>query len=150
MSNALSGNDSLTLNNRIFSDYADGKALDLKFPNPIASAKTGKNGNSLFAQNQTGKRGELTIRLIKGSGDDQYLNGLTTQQQANFPGTVLNQGQYVKQIGDGKGNIAADTYILSGGIITHLIDAESDVEGGTDQNISIWKLTFTNAPRTIT
>jgi hypothetical protein len=104
----------------------------------------------LFSQNQTGKRAELTIRLIKASPDDQYLNGLLVQQQANFSGSVLSQGEYVKQIGGGQGTVVADTRIISGGIITNEVDSESDADGGTDQNVSIWKLTFTSAPRTDT
>jgi hypothetical protein len=147
---ALSGNDSVTLNNRIFSNFADADIAKLTFPNDIAAVKTGKNGNSLYALNETGKQAEFEMRLVRASPDDDYMNSLLIQQQANFASTVLSQGEFVKQVGDGSGNIANDTYIVSGGIITRQVDAQSNVEGNVDQSVSVWKMKFTNAPRTIT
>ena len=52
---ALSGNDTVVLNNRTFADFADGNVAELTFPNDIANVKTGKNGNSIYGLNETGK-----------------------------------------------------------------------------------------------
>lgn len=147
---ALSGSDTIMVNNRIFSDLADGDCVMLKFPNDIAQAKTGKNGNSLFALNETGKQCEVDIKVVRGSSDDKFLNNLLTQQQLNFAGTVLLIGEFIKQLGDGAGNISNDTYILSGGVFTRQVDAKNNVEGDVDQSTSTYKLKFTNAPRVIT
>src|SRR5574343_365456 len=102
---ALSGNDSVIINNRIFADFADGNVAELTFPNDIATVKTGKDGNSIYGLNETGKQSELKIRLIRGSADDKFLNGLLAQQQQNFAGFPLMIGQFIKKIGDGSGNI---------------------------------------------
>lgn len=147
---SLSGNDSVVINNRVFADFADGDIVDLTFPNDIAQVKTGKNGNSIYALNETGKQAEMKLRVMRGSSDDKFLNNLLVQQQANFAGTILLIGQFVKKIGDGLGNITSDTYILGGGVFTKVPEAKSNVEGNTDQSIVLYTLKWTNAPRAIT
>ena len=97
---ASSGNDSLTLNNYIFSGLADANVVELTFPNDIAEVKVGKNGNALFALNESGKVAEMAIRVVRGSTDDQYLLGLITSQQNNFAGFTLLTGSFVKSLGD--------------------------------------------------
>jgi len=147
---ALSGNDTIVINNRIFSDLADGDAIDLTFPNEIANVKTGKNGNSIYGLNESGKQCEVKMRIVRGSADDKFLNNLLVQQQANFSGTVLMFGQFVKKIGDGAGNVGSDTYIMSGGIFSKAIEGKSNVEGDVAQSVSMYTLKFSNAPRAIT
>lgn len=147
---ALSGNDTVVINNRSFADFADGNVVELTFPNDIATVKTGKNGNSIYGLNETGKQCEMKIRLIRGSADDKFLNNLLQQQQANFSGMVLLIGQFIKKVGDGLGNVTSDTYITSGGVFTKLVEAKSNVEGDSEQSVSIYTIKFTNAPRAIT
>lgn len=147
---ALSGADTLTLNNRVFSDFADATYAELTFPNDIASVKTGKNGNSIYGFNESGKQCELKLRLVRASADDKFLNGLLAAQQNNFAGTTLMIGQFVKSIGDGQGNIQSDTYVMSGGVFTKPVEGKSNAEGDTDQSVAMYTLKFSNAPRAIT
>lgn len=147
---ALSGSDTAIINNRILADLADGNAVELTYPNEIANVKTGKNGNSIYGLNETGRQCEVKIRLIRGSADDKYMNGLLTQQQANFAGTTLAIGEFIKKIGDGAGSVNSDTYILSGGIFTKQIEAKMNVEGDSEQSVSIYSMKFANAPRVVT
>lgn len=146
---ALSGADTINLNNRVLTDLADGNCVELTYPTEIANVKTGKNGNSIYGLNESGKQAELSIRVIRGSNDDKWLNNLLAQQQANFAGTVLLVGQFIKKLGDGAGNVASDTYIASGGVFTKGVEAKSNVDGETDQSISVYKMKFSNAPRVI-
>lgn len=147
---SLSGADTVTLNDRNFADFADGNFAELTFPNEIASVKTGKNGNSIYALNETGRQAEFKLRVIRGSSDDKYLNGLLAAQQNNFSATVLTVGEFIKKIGDGQGNITSDIYVVSGGIMTKPVDAKSNAEGDTEQSVSIYTFKFANAPRRIT
>lgn len=147
---ALSGNDTININNRNFSDLADGDVADLTFPNDIAQVKTGKNGNSLFALNESGKQAELKLRVVRGSSDDKFLNNLLANQQSNFSGFVLMIGTFTKKLGDGAGNVLADTYIMSGGVFTKIPEVKSNVEGNVDQSVSMYTIKFTNAPRVLT
>ena len=146
---ALSGADTITLNNYVFVDLADGNCVELTFPSDIANVKTGKNGNSIFALNESGRQAEVKIRVLRGSADDIQLNSWLSAQNQNFSGTVLLTGQFIKKIGDGLGNITNDTYSLSGGVFTKQVMGKTNTEGETDQSISEYMIKFTNAPRTL-
>ena len=147
---SISGNDTSIIDKRVLNDLADGDAITISFEGEIASLKTGKNGNSIYSLNETGKQAIVKIRVLRGSEDDKILNNRLIQQQANFAGHILISGQFIKKIGDGKGNITSDTYIMSGGIFTKQVDAKSNVEGDTEQSVSIYTIKFSNAPRAIT
>ena len=45
---ALSGQDTIILNNYLFEGEGDGNYIELTFPTEIANVKTGKNGNSIY------------------------------------------------------------------------------------------------------
>lgn len=147
---AMSGLDTIKINNRILADLADADAVALTFPNEIASVKTGKNGNSLFSANETGRQAEVAIRVVRGSSDDKFLNNLLSQQIANFAGFILMTGEFVKRIGDGLGSVASDTYINSGGVFSKQVEAKSNAEGDSEQSVSIYTIKFSNSPRVIT
>jgi len=147
---AMTGSDSITINNRVFSSLATGTCLELTYPNDIASVKTGKDGNSIYGLNETGKQCEVKIHVIRGSQDDKFLNNLLTQQNANFAGFPLMIGQFIKKIGDGQANITSDTYIMSGGVFTKIPEARTNVEGEAEQSIAVYTLKFSNAPRVLT
>lgn len=147
---SLSGQDTIVINNRVFTGLADQNYVELTFPNDIAGVKTGKNGNSIYGFNESGRQCEVKVKLLRGSTDDQFLNNLLSQQQANFAGTVLLQGQFIKKIGDGAGNITSDTYIMSGGVFTKIPEGKSNAEGETDQSVVMYTIKFSNAPRILT
>lgn len=144
---ALSGNDTLVLNNRIFGDFADADNIDLDFPNGIATVKKGKNNNALFALNTQGQIGVMKLRLVRASDDDNFLLALLNTQNADFPSTVLLAGQYVKNIGDGQGDVTPDTYLLSGGIFQKQTPGKENVEGNVEQAITIYEIHFSKVIR---
>lgn len=147
---AMSGSDTLSINNHVFADFADATVAELTFPNDIAAVKTGKNGNSIYGLNETGRNAELKIRVLRASADDKFLNGLLAQQQNNFAGFPLMIGQFIKKIGDGAGNITSDTYVCGGGVFTKYPAGKTNVEGETDQSVAEYTIKFANAPRAIT
>lgn len=147
---AMSGNDTIIINNRPIADFATGTVAELKFPNAIANVKTGKNGNSIYSLNESGRQAELVLHVIRGGADDKFFNGLLAAQQLNFAGFPLMVGQLIKKVGDGKGNITSDTYDVDGGIFTKQVEAKSNVEGDSEQSVSVYTFMFSNAPRAIT
>lgn len=146
---AMTGNDTFVLNNRVLNDLASGDCVKLEFPNEIASVETGKNGNSIFSQNESGRQVNVEVRVIRGSSDDRFLNGLLAQQNLNFAGFPLMVGQFIKKIGDGSGNISPDTYTLSGGVFTKPVAAKTNTVGDVEQSLAIYSMRFSLAPRTI-
>ena len=150
MALALSGQDTIVINGYVFTGLADANFVELTFPNDIANVKTGKNGNSIYGFNESGKQCEVKLRVVRGSADDLFLQGLLAGQQSNFAGTVLMQGQFIKKIGDGQGNITSDTYIMGGGVFTKIPEAKSNADGEVEQSIAMYTLKFTNSPRVLT
>ena len=147
---ALTGNDTLVINNQVLdTGLADEDVVMLEFPNNIANVKVGKNGNALFALNESGNICHAVIRVLRGNATDQFLNNLLSQQQANFAGTILLQGQFVKKVGDGAGNITSDTYVVSAGVFDKLVPAKTNTSGNTDQSISVYEIMFAQAVRVL-
>ena len=146
---ALSGSDTIKINNKILADFADGDIAILNFPNELASVKTGKNGNSIYSFNETGRQCELVLRVVRGSADDKFMQGLLSSMKANFSGFILMTGEFIKKVGDGAGNLTNDTYIMSGGIFTKDIEAKSNTEGDSGQSVVTYTMRFSNGPRAI-
>ena len=153
---ALSGADTISINTKNISDLADGNCVELTFPNDIAQVKTGKNGNSLYSLNESGKQCEVKIRVVRGSDSDKFLLGLLSAQQNDFASTVLMIGEFIKKIGNGisasgatTATVSSDTYIMSGGVFTKQVEAKMNVEGDTEQSVSIYTMKFSNSPRVI-
>lgn len=146
---SLTGQDTILINNYLFTGLADENYVELTWPAEIANVKTGKNGNSIYAFNATGRQCEVKIRVLRGSADDQFLNNLLAQQQANFAGFSTMSGQFIKKIGDGQGNITNDTYNMAGGVFVKQVEGKSNADGDIAQSVAEYMLKFTNSPRTI-
>jgi hypothetical protein len=145
----VTSNDTLTLNSHVFVDQAFGDISKITFPNELVNLKTGKNGNTVFAQNASGFNANLELRLLRGSTDDQFLDALILAPGSSFPSTTLLSGTFVKMLGDGQGNVVSDTYTLSGGVISKEIEGKENVEGDTEQAVATYMVKFASAARVI-
>src|SRR5690348_10966631 len=130
---ALTGKDTIKINDRLLNDLCDQDTCVLDFPNDLMSVKTGKNGNSIFAFNYTGRQVEVTLRVLRGSADDKFLNNLLQIMIGNPPAFTLMNGTFQKNIGQGNGSIIADIYVLSGGVFKKNTAAKENAEGDTEQ-----------------
>jgi hypothetical protein len=146
----LTGEDTIILNEAVLTDLADGDVGTLDFPNDIMAMSTGKNKNTIFAKDESGCNAELVVRVPRGSSDDKRLNGLFQSQENNFTGFVLLSGAVVKRLGDGAGNITYDTYPLEAGMFRRAVDVASNVNGDTNQGVSIYTIRFALATRALT
>jgi len=147
---ALSGDDTVVIQQRNIVDLATGDYAEVTFPNGVADLKTGKNGNSIVGFNYSGLQCEFKLMLIRGSADDQFFQNLLSQFIANPAGFVLLSGNFVKNLGDGAGNIIQDTYVLSSGIFIKIPEMKSNAEGETNQSMSTFTMKFANAVRVLT
>lgn len=145
---ALTGNDSIIINDIPVKDFADNTIGTLEVPNDLFAMSTGKNGNTIFALDEKGNNATLTLRILMSSGDDKRFNGMIPQSE-NFASTVLANGSVVKQVGDGAGNISYNTYLLRGGMISKKPAISSDVAGNTDQAVVEYIFQFAQAERSI-
>lgn len=146
---SLTGNDVVQVDDRILNDVADGDYATLEFDDEMMTVKRAKNGNTIYAANQKGFVGKLTVRVLRGSADDKYLLSRLTQQK-NDPSTfTLMTGAFTKRVGDGSGNKTTDVYQLSGGAFTKNTPAKSSAEGDTEQSVSVYVMTFGDAGRSL-
>ena len=146
---SLTGADTVKINDRNLSDFGDGDFAHVTFPSNLGEVKTGKNGNSIFAQDWKGDNAEMTLRLIRGSADDAFMLGLMAQMKADFSAFTLLKGEFTKRVGDGVGNVKSDVYVLAGGIFYKNVEVKSNAEGDTEQSVSIYTMKYAKAARLI-
>jgi hypothetical protein len=147
---SLTGNDVVIVNGRVFHGVADADYVVIEFDNDISAAKVSKDGNTIFALNQTGFLGRMTMRLLRGSPDDIFMNSLLQGLRNDFSAFTLLTGSFTKRVGDGAGNVANDVYSLGNGIFKKLPGAKSNAEGDTEQSVTIYEVWFYNQARAIT
>lgn len=145
----VTSNDTLTLNGHVFNDMALDDVTVISFPNELITRKTGKNGNTIFAQNASGQNADLTLRVNRGSTDDQFMQQLISTAPTDFPSTQLFTGTFVKRLGDGQGNVVSDTYNMSGGVISKQVEGKENVSGDVTQGEAVYLIKFAAAARSI-
>ncbi len=150
MITSLTGKDSIIINGKTFnSDLADGDAIALDLPEEMFKFMTGKNGNTVYAKNEKGINANITMRLMRLSDSDKYLQSLFDSQVNDLASFTLMTGQFKKRLGDGNSNVFGDCYLLEGGSFIKQPIVSSNAEGTTDQSIAIWELFFAKATRII-
>lgn len=146
---ALTGKDSLIINNRTFNNFSNGSTIEIAYQNDRAGISTGKDDNTVFSDNRQGGNAVLTLRIIRGSADDVWLNGLSIEQDRDLPAFSLMNGSFSKRIGDGSGNITYDTYNLAGGIFQRNPDVQENLEGDTEQGTTVYQIFFAKVQRAL-
>ncbi len=138
----ITGSDSLIINGHVISNWANNDYSKLEYDEDLVKVVASKNGNVLYAFNQGGLVGKMTLRLTLGGADDVYLTGLLNsfvQSPASF---ILAQGSYTKRVGNGKGKTTLKIYQLDGGVIRKIPRAKSNSQGDTDQSVVEYEMLF--------
>lgn len=146
---ALTGNDNFILNDHVFNELTDGSTIEIAYQNDRVSISTGKNNNTVFSENRTGNNAVATIRVVRGSKDDIFLNGLSIQQDRDLPSFPLMNGSFTKRIGDGTGVVRFDNYVLLGGAFQRFPDTQENLVGETEQGTTVYTIIFAIVQRSI-
>ncbi len=149
MSVALTGNDTVIIGGRVFSDFGDGDVAELKFDNDLVEVVNGKNDNAVFSLNAKGKQGTITLKVLRGSPDDLFMGVQLNIMTLDFPSYVLMAGNFTKRIGTGLGAVLADSYLATGGVIARVPDANSSSDGKTDDAQVTYTVKFAKMIRVI-
>lgn len=137
----LTGQDTVVLWGRVLTDFADGDIATISVDNNIANSVVGKNGNMIIAKDEQGKKCTITLRLLKASGDDSFINTYYKTYEADSALFVLGNGNIAKRLGDGSGNVTFDTFYLRALHFTRPpYDVTSNVNGSTDQAVTVYTL----------
>lgn len=140
----ITGEDTITINDRVFSDLASDDFSSITFESNLTEMTTGKNRNTIFAKNEQGNNGTLNLRLIKGSSDDQFMQGLISADERDYVASGLLNGEFVKRLGDGEGNIIREVATLLGGKISRKVATKGNSSGDTEQGVSAYTVMFAN------
>lgn len=146
---SLTGDDVIKIDDRNLGDLADADAVVIAFPNDLASVKASKNGNTIYAFNETGRLVECTMRVLAGSSDDKYLNSRMQSMKNGFSDFITLTGAFTKRVGDGHGVISSVVYQLSDGVFKKQIEAKTNADGDVTQSVSVYMITFGNGSRSI-
>jgi len=146
---SLTGSDTAVINGTIMTGVADGDYCTLAFDNDLAKMKTSKDGNTIYALDQTGRIVKVTMRVLLGSDTDVTLNSLLSDMLSDFASFSLMSGSFTKRVGDGSGKTHDVVYQLTGGIFKRWPNAKSNAEGDTDQSVAVYEIDFLNNSRSI-
>lgn len=147
--NVFTGKDTLEIDNILINDGANGKVIEIKYPNNKSNLETGKDGNSIITYIANGQNCEVTLRVLLGGKTDQYLT-LRNSQFDNDPASFIAlTGKFTKRVGDGTGSTKKITYDLMGGIFMKNVETEEDVSGDIEQAVAIYNLKFIRGLKTI-
>ena len=145
----ITGDDTLTLFDRVLNDLSDDDVSSITFPNDLIQVKTGKNRNSIYARNAQGSQCDLTLRVMRGSSDDRFLQTQLASQDEDIPSFSLASGQFVKRLGDGQGEVLSDVYDLEGGVFLRKVDTKESVSGDTEAAVSVYQMRFAIGTRSL-
>lgn len=147
----ITGNDTLVLWNRVFTNFAEGEVTKIDFTDDIVKLKTGKNQNTIYSRNESGNNATLTLRLLRGTPDDRFMRSelAKTTGSSSFSKYILGTGQFVKTLGDGLGNEIKDIYNLEGGMITKIPSVTENVDGDINQGVTVYEIKFALAKPSI-
>ena len=146
---SLTGDDVVTLNGRVFHDFANGDVIKLEFDDDLVKVQASKDGNIIYGLNTSGNMSKLTLRLLVGSSDDRYINSLLASQLSDLSTFILIVGSFVKRVGDGQGNVTNVIYNTLGGVVSRYPTAKTNTTGEADQSIVEWMIHFGSNTRAL-
>lgn len=146
---ALTGNDSLIINDKVITEFTDGSTIELAYQNDRVGVSTGKNNNTVFSDNRQGSNATVTLRIVRGGKDDKFFNGLSILQDKDLPSFPLMNGSFTKRIGDGSGKVTFDNYVLLGGAFQRFSDAQENLNGETEQGTAVYTIVFAKIQRAL-
>ena len=146
---AVVSKDTISINGRQLNNWADGDVAKLDIPEVLANMTTGKQQNTIYAYSYKGKNAKLELRLIAGSSDDQFLNGLLQSLNQNPSAFSLLNMEFDKNIGDGAGNVTTIVYLGTGGVFEKQPMVMENAAGETSQAVVVWNFIFANVDRSI-
>jgi len=130
----------LTLNGRIIDDLVEGDSIEMAPANPNTAHVNGVRPNSVAITNRSDRNvHDLTVRVLKFSEDDTFLNSIRNQE---FPEVIEGS---LKESFVRDGADAEESWILEQGSIT---DQPTETKNTQDGNATMqYVIRFRNAVR---
>lgn len=145
---AYTSADIIEINGRQLTGLADGDCVVITFPNELSAIKTGKNGNNIASHNETGRNAEIALRIIKGCSDDKFLASLVNAWKDRLDSFEPMTASFSKLI-TVDGGKTTETITCDFGIPVKDVETKENVEGDTEQAVSIYSLRFGDHKRSL-
>lgn len=129
----LTGADTCIIFDRSLTDFGKGDVVKVDYENDFVKVEQGKNGNTVYTTDNSGKVAKITVKVLRGSPDDQFMANIVNQADADLPSFTLGDGIFVKRVGQGDGSVIFDTYTLGGVSPVRRQDAMENTDGEPDQ-----------------
>lgn len=146
---SLCGDDSVQLDSRVLADFAAGDFAKFDTAGDISTVKLSKNGNIVYALNNSGFITTFTLKIIAGGSDDKYINSRLVEFKNNTAAFVLFSGVFCKRVGNGLGGVTNVVYQVNGGVPKKVPGVVGNSEGAAEQAYVTWEFTFGNIDRSI-
>jgi len=122
---------------RMFADFANGNFLTLDFGNQISTKEMGRGG-TIIAYNSNQEQATLTVRLVKASPDDLYLNGVLSDYKRSPETFVLFTGSLSISNNDGSGSATMENFLLTEGCFINQPNFTTDSGGDVEGGVAVW------------
>jgi len=149
ISNSYTGGDVLILDNIQLNNFPNGKVADLTYDDTLVEQKIGKTGNSINVYKQVGNKAKFILRVMRGSVDDIRLNSRLLLMKQDLPSFVALTMSLSKRFGDGTGSFLTETHSLANGVFTKNPGVMTDVDGDTEQSITVYEMSFATVIKAI-
>jgi len=155
---SLFGSDTITIGGRLLLNLFSGETGKVTYQNDLGTVKTGKDGSAIFIKNETGYQATLEVHVIRGSADDVALDDYIKTYISAPEKYVLLNAVIAKPFGTGAGTnqgtatgtvIKTDKLTLNNGIPTKNVDMVVNLDGDSEQAISIYTYVFASTTRAI-
>lgn len=139
---SYTGNDLIEFNSRTLADFANGDVVTVSFPNEASGTAVGKDGNVIVVGNEQGRIADVTLRVVRGSADDKFLNSFVKLWYNDRMSFVPASMTLTKMISV-DGSVTNDIMPLKFGVPTKAApDVKVNVEGDVEQAVSVYSFRF--------
>ena len=142
---SYTGNDLIEFSGRTLADFANGDVVTVTYPNEASGTAVGKDGNVIVVGNEQGRIANVTIRVVRGSADDKFLNSFVKLWYNDRMSFVPASMTLTKMISV-DGSVTNDITSLKFGVPSKAApDAKVNVEGDVEQAVAVYNFTFVSA-----
>ena len=131
----LVGRDSVIFDGQdITKDLVDGDVVTIAPQGALNNVASTYGGKMIVAEDRNGQIHTMTMRLMRGSEMDQWLQSRYQEYHNDSPTFKTLNGSATQRIGDGDGNVITNTFAINNAVFSQSpVNATINTNGSTEQ-----------------